>query len=162
VIIGKEDAVIDFILEKHKDDFSLELFKDEYTYYTRDLLDEMEDGFRDYLFTFFHDEGMPWFAEALRVGSKYISPYNLVYDMKIGLNKTLYEKIVANSFYYSPPYFPLYAFVVKTKQSRPVTLTLYEWTQVGVQEKFLDFMNNTFPSADVIEILKIVKSIVKK
>lgn len=156
-IIAKEDAVIDFIVERHINDFSLDLFKGEYAHYTRDLLDEMDEAFRDYLNTFFHDEGMPWLAIVLREGSKYISPYNLVYDMKIGLNRGLYDKLIANSFHYSPPYFPLYEFVVKSKQSKPITLTLYEWAQPGVKERFLDFMNNNYPNEDVIGILKALK-----
>ena len=52
-IITKEDELIDFIVDKNLNDFSLELFKKEYDYYGRDLLDEMEDGFRDYLYTVF-------------------------------------------------------------------------------------------------------------
>lgn len=156
-VIKKEDELIDFIVDKNLNDFSLERFKNEYAHYTRDLLDEMEDGFRDYLNTFLHDEGMPWLAVALREGSKYISPYNLLYDMKIGLNRGLYDKLIANSFHYSPPYFPLYEFVVKSKQSKPITLTLYEWAQSGAKERFLDFMNNNYPNEDVISTLKAIK-----
>lgn len=161
-IILKEDAVIDYIVEKHKNDFSLDIFKDEYAHYTRDLLDEMEDGFRDYINTFFHDEGMPWLAVALREGSRYISPYNLVYDMKIGFSRGLYDKLVANSFHYAPPYFALYEFAMKLRQSKPVTLTLYEWAQSGVKERFLDFMNNNYAEENAIEILSVIKRRINK
>jgi hypothetical protein len=41
-IIKKEEALIEFIIDKNQNDFSC-----------RDLLDMMEEGFQDYLYTFF-------------------------------------------------------------------------------------------------------------
>jgi hypothetical protein len=55
------------VINKHPDDFSLELFKREYDHYSRDLLDEREPGFLFYLHTFFQDEGMPHLADSLNV-----------------------------------------------------------------------------------------------
>lgn len=156
-VIKKEDELIDFIVEKHLNDFSLEIFKKEYDYYSRDLLNEMEDGFRDYLYTFFQDEGMPWLAIVLREGSKHISTYNVVYDMKIGLNKDLYGKLVANSFYYSPPYFALYEFAKKINNSPTITLTFYDWMQPSIRERFVDFMNSHYEKEDVIGLLRKIR-----
>jgi hypothetical protein len=156
-VIAKEDALIDFVVEKNLKDFSLDAFKREYNYYCRDLLDEMENGFRDYLYTFFQDEGMPWLAITLREGSKFINPFKVVYDMKLGLNRALYDKLAVNAFHYSPPYLPLYGFAEKLKKSLHVTLTIQEWEQPGIKERFLDFMNITFPNQDAVGILNAIK-----
>ncbi|MDZ7646002.1 MAG: hypothetical protein U5K54_01830 [Cytophagales bacterium] len=69
-IISKENELLDFISDKIIDDFSLDRFKEMYKYYSRDLCDLAEDGFRQYLFTFFHDKGMPAFAKIILDGSK--------------------------------------------------------------------------------------------
>ena len=51
-IIEKENELIDFVIDKTLANFSLELFKQEYNFYSKDLCDEMEEGFSDYLFIF--------------------------------------------------------------------------------------------------------------
>jgi hypothetical protein len=46
----------------------LYLFKTEYAYYGRDLLDMMESRFPEYLYTFLHDERLPYLAETVNLG----------------------------------------------------------------------------------------------
>ena len=101
---------------------------------------------------------MSWLAISLREGSKYISPFNIVYDMKIALNKKMYDKLIENSFYYAPPYYPLYGFAKKLHTNSPVTLTIYEWFQAGMKERFLDYLNNNYPDQNVIDLLKNVEN----
>ncbi|WP_431215169.1 hypothetical protein ACQ86N_10850 [Puia sp. P3] len=61
-IVKKEEELIDYIVDKNQSDFSLDLFKQEYAFYSKDLCDVMEEGFIEYLFVFFQDEGMPALA----------------------------------------------------------------------------------------------------
>src|SRR6266542_5116983 len=75
---------------------SLELFKSEYSYYGRDLLDMLEEGFLDYLHTFFYDEGLPYFAETIKTGTSGCKLYDLVRDMKSSLNPKLYKNLWDN------------------------------------------------------------------
>ena len=157
-IIGKENELIDFVVEKNLKSFSLDLFKQEYDFYGRDLLDEMENEFRDYLYIFFQDEGMPWLAVSLREGSKFTSAFNIVDDIKIGFKRPLFEKLVANSFTYSSPYFPLYELVKKVNGSTPVTLSIRDWAKAEVKEKFVDFMNSNYANEDVISIMKAIQT----
>jgi hypothetical protein len=159
-VIKKEDELIDFIVDKNLSDFSLELFKKEYEYYSRDLLDEMEDGFRDYLYTFFQDEGMPWLAITFREGSKYISPFNIVYDMQIAINPKMYSKLIENSFYYAPPYYPLFSFAKTLSKSNSIMFTVGDWTIGNIKEKFVDFMNKNFEKHDLFAVLKAIKGLV--
>jgi len=153
-VIAKEEALIEFVVDKNLKNFSLEVFRKEYEFYSRDLLDEMEDGFRNYLYTFFHDEGMPWLAESLKVGSKLITPYDVVYDMKIALKPSMHEKMIENSFHYGPPYYVLYEFSKKFYKSPPFMLPLYEWAKLDIKEQFVDFMNKFYPDVNVFDITK--------
>lgn len=160
-IIEKENLLIDFVVDKNLRDFTLDVFKKDYVQFSRDLLDQMEDGFRDYLCTFFQDEGMPWLAISIREGSKYIRPFNIIYDMKIALNKRTYDKLIENSFYYAPPYYPLYDFVQKLHKKIPVTLTVYEWIQPNVKERLLDFMNNNYSRFNVGNVLEQIQRFIQ-
>lgn len=59
---------------------------------------------------------MPAFAVTVQQGSKFRIVYDVVRDMKGAFNKPLYDELIENSFYYAPPYLPLYRFMQQTKK----------------------------------------------
>ncbi|MFC0519016.1 hypothetical protein ACFFGT_32685 [Mucilaginibacter angelicae] len=153
-VIAKENEVIDFIIEKHKDDFSLEIFKKDYTYFSQDLCDITESGFLDYMYTFFWDEGMPFMGDLVKWGGKNVVAYDLAGDLKRSFNNVLYEKLVENSFYYSPPYLPLYGFMKETKRWPLLCLTAMEWDNMETVRAFKEYVELHYPklkSAILIE-----------
>ena len=156
-IIQKEKILIEFIIDKNKDDFSLELFKKQYAFYSRDLLDIMEEDFLDYLFTFLHDEGLPYLADTIRKGSKDSQLYDLVRDIKIAFNSTIYKKLIENSFYYAPPYLPLYAFAEELKLTPLTSLTVMEWKEPETKDKFISFYKERYPGHSVEDAIKKIK-----
>jgi len=154
VVIEKENDLIDFIIDKHKDDFSLDLFKQKYNYYSQDLLDLMEPGFQDYLYTFFHDEGMPALADALKGGAPERPLYDVVEDMRMALKPDLYKRLVENSFYYAPPYLVFYGFAKRWRSKTPVSLTVKDWQDKDFQEDFVTYTNRSYPGMDLSRILE--------
>lgn len=144
-VIRKEETLIDFIIEKNRADFSLEQFKKEYAFYCRDLLDLMEDGFQDYLFTFLHDEGLPSLADTIKKGATDCKSYDILQDMKRVFADKVYNKLIEHSFYYAPPYLPLYAFAEKPKRTPLTCFTVMEWEQLGTKEEFTAFFKIHFP-----------------
>lgn len=154
VVIDKENDLIDFIIDKHQDNFSLDLFKQEYNFYSNDLLNLMEPAFQSYLNTFFHDEGMPSLADALKNGARERTMYDVVQDMRIALKSDLYTRLIESSFSYAPPYLPLYGFAVKWRPKPPVSLTFKDWEHKEVKGAFVEFMNKTYSEKDVTGILK--------
>jgi hypothetical protein len=144
-IIKKGEALIEFIIDKNHRNFSLDLFKSEYAYYGRDLLDMMEEGFLDYLYTFFYDEGLPYLAETTKAGASGCKLYDLVRDMKSSLNPKLYQKLWDNSFYYSPSYLPLCAFNEKPQQTLLKAFTVMDWEQPGIKDNFVEFVKKSIP-----------------
>jgi len=62
-IIKREEKLIEWIIDKHPENFSLDLFKKEYDHYSIDLLNEFEPVFRGFMRTFFQGEGLPSFAD---------------------------------------------------------------------------------------------------
>lgn len=148
-IIKKEETLIEFIVDKNLQNFSLDLFKKEYAFYCRDLLDIMEESFLDYLFNFLHDEGLPYLADTINKGAQDCKMYDLLRDFKKALNPTLYKKLIENSYHYAPPYLPLYAFAQKP-QSTPFTmLSMMEWEQPETKENFVAFFKNHSPEYDL-------------
>jgi hypothetical protein len=153
-VITLETEVIKFILEKHPDDFTLELFKKEYDYYSKDLCDELESGFVAYLYTFFYDEGMPSLAETINVGSKSTIAYDLVRDLKNVLDKTIYDKLIANSFYYAPPYLPVYGFMKEVKKWPMLCLTRREWELAETKKAFKAYVKSHYPEVDADKVIE--------
>lgn len=152
-IIKKETTLIDFIIETNRQSFSLDILKKKYTFYSRDLMDIMEDSFLDYLFVFLHDEGLPSLANTIQKGVTGFIPYDLVHDMKRAFNSILFEKLIENSFYYAPPYLSLCAFADEIKKANPLCITVMEWEQ-QMKEDFNDFFKKQYPDKNIEETLK--------
>lgn len=153
-IIKKENSLIDFIIDKNLSDFSLDLFKKEYAYYSKDLCDVTEDGFIDYMYVFFQDKGMPAFAVMVQQGSRFRIVYDVVRDMKRAFNKPLYDELVENSFYYAPPYLPLYGFMQQTKKWPMLSLTVLEWEDEKTKVQFADYVQKYYPNIDLKEVME--------
>ncbi|MEO7046861.1 MAG: hypothetical protein ABI091_16280 [Ferruginibacter sp.] len=143
-IIEIENELIKFIIDKHPDDFSLDFFKKEYAFYSRDLCDLTEEGFKDYLFTYFNDAGLYSFADIIKNGSKDKNLYELLEDMRTLFKINIYEDLIENSFYYAPPYYPLMKFVNQTKKWPLRYFSFREWEDKKLQNDFNYFIANDF------------------
>lgn len=148
-IIRKEEELIAYIIEKNREEFSLELFKKEYAFYCRDLLDLMEEGFQDYLHTFLQDEGLPSLAATIKRGAVDCKSYDIVQDLKRVFTDKAYTKLIENSFYYAPPYLHLYAFATKPRQSLLTCFTVNDWENPGTKEEFGNFLKAQYPGQQV-------------
>ena len=117
-------------------------------------MDIMEESFLDYLSTFLQDEGLPSLANTIKKGAPFNKLYDLIQDLKKALHFTLYKKFIENSFYYAPPYLPLYEFTEKPKQTPLLCISVMEWEQPQTKEKFTSFCKKHYPSHDAGEILR--------
>jgi hypothetical protein len=151
-IIEKENELIDFVIDKTLPNFSLEFFKQQYNFYSKDLCDEMEEGFIDYLFTFFYDKGMPALATTIKEGSKFRIADDIVASMEIALKPAFYNELVENSFYYAPPYLPVYGFMKAIKKWPMSCLTVMEWEDKKIKNKFFEYLQMNFKTQDAAKI----------
>ena len=159
-IIEKENELIDFVIDKTLANFSLELFKQEYNFYSKDLCDEMEEGFSDFLFIFFQDKGMPAFATTIKEGSKFRIVYDVVNNLRMALKPTLYNELIENSFYYVSPYLPMYEFMEQKKKWPMLCLTVMEWENEKIKEGFISYSSNYFKKQDAAEVLKQIEKFI--
>ena len=153
-VIGMETKVIKYIAEKHPDDFSLDLFKKEYEFYSKDLCDELEGGFIDYLYTFFYDEGLPALAETIMAGSKTNIAFEIVRDLKSVLNKSIYDKLIERSFRYAPPYLPVYGFMKEVKKWPMLCLTRREWELAETKQAFKAYITTHYAKIDAKKVIE--------
>lgn len=147
-IIAKETEVISFIIDKLKEEFSLEAFKKLYNYFSKDLCDVTENGFITYLYTFFWDKGLPHVADMIKWGSNNVVTFDLVSDFGKTFNKALYAELVENSFYYAPPYLPLYSFMRQTKRWPILCLTAMEWDNLETVKVFKEYVERHYPNIE--------------
>ena len=157
-IIQKETELIEFIIDKHVSEFSLDLFKKEYAYYSKDLCDMMEEKFVEYLFLFFQDEGMADLATTVQQGAKLRIVYNVIRDMKKALNPPLYKKLIENSFYHAPPYLPLFGFMQQTKKWPMLSLSVMEWEKPGTKDAFQTYVQQQYREQDLAEVVRDVEN----
>ncbi len=134
--------------------FSLDRFKKAYEYYGRDLCDLTEPGVSDYLFTFFQDKGMPALATTIKEGGKFRILSDVVRDLKRALNQPLYDELIENSFYYAPPYLPLFGFMMQSRKWPILSFSVMEWTHDQTKEKFVDYVRKNYTDYDSGEAVK--------
>jgi hypothetical protein len=160
-VIRREEKLIEFIIDKHPDDFSFDVFKQEYDYYSRDLLDEMEPGFMKYLHTFLQDEGIPYLADSLNVGEPLCHLGDVVSDMQRALKSELFARLVEHSFAYAPPYLPLFRFCDSAPQRSLISLTVKDWEDQMVKDKFADYVTKVYEEQDASKILNEINDLIK-
>jgi hypothetical protein len=145
-IIALENELIDFTIDNTIDEFSLDRFRKSYLYYCRDLCDVTEDGFRDYLFTFFSDKGLPGLGTAIMEGSRDKILFDVVQDLRLALKPDLYSELIENSFYYAPPYLPLYGFMIQQKRWPMIFLSAMEWSDSKTKMAFKKHIEGKYPN----------------
>jgi hypothetical protein len=160
-VIKREEKLIEFIIDKHPDDFSFELFKREYDYYSRDLLDEMEPGLMRYLHTFLQDEGLPHLADSLNSGEPLCHMGDVVSDMKRALRPELYARLVEHSFYHAPPYLPLFQYCDSNPQRSLISLIMKDWEDEDVKAQFVEYVTKFYKGQDATKVSKEINEFVK-
>ena len=151
-IITLEMEVIEFIENKHSDNFSLELFKQEYAFYSQDLCSIMEEQFSNYLYTFFQSKSMSALAVAIREGSRNRIAYDIIRDMEKVFTKSFYDELIENSLYHGPPYFALYDFMQQNKKCPMLYLSIMEWETGNTKTEFVEYLKKHYPKNDEGEI----------
>src|SRR5690606_20817943 len=132
------------------DSFSLDKFSEDYKYYCTDLLDLMDEPFKDYLVTFFMDEGLPRYAGIVRAISDSLAAIQIVETFKDGMKPALYAKMIEHAAYYAPPYIPLVALIRKRRKGL-LSFPVFEWKQSKTWTLFSILLKMSFPEYDRME-----------
>jgi hypothetical protein len=79
-------------------------------------------------------------------------------DLKKSLNTAIYEKLVENSYHYSPPYLPLYSFMEQTKKWPTLCLTVMEWDNIETVKAFKEYVELHYPDIKPTELIHQINS----
>jgi len=141
----REEALLNFLVLKHKDSFDFDLFKKEYLFYAEDLLYRMEGFFLEYMATFFADEGLPSISRTLYEGGKVDTCYSILNQLRLSLKDSAYNKLIENAVWYGPPYIPMYEFA-KQKNSNLVPLfSVQDWKNDEKRGELGEFIRSFYP-----------------
>lgn len=162
-IIAKEEKLVEFIIDKHADDFSLALFKKEYDFYSKEILNLIEPDFLSYVYTFLQDEGLPYLAGAIgtAVNENIVRLFEIILDFKLCWNEKLYKRLTENAIYYAPPYLPITQFLQKPSSEPLKCLTVMDWNTQAVKSAFTEFLES-YPGADPGKILETIDLYVER
>lgn len=145
LVVRKEEEVIQFVIGKLGDGFSLEAFRKLYAHFSKDLCEAMELDFVTYLYGFFHEMNMPNIAEIIKCGTKHVVTYDLMKELEVTLEKALYRKLVAGALKAGPPYVQLYSFMLHNKAWPELLFTAMEWYDTETVKAFKSYVEEHFP-----------------
>ena len=109
---------------------------------------------------FFNDKGMPALATTIKEGSKFRLVYDFVADLKVALIPALYNELIENSFYYTPPYLFIYGFMKQLKKWPMLCLTIMEWQDERIKEQFIKYVNSSFKNIGITEVNQQIKKFI--
>lgn len=142
----QEKILLDHLVQRFANDFSIEEFKGEYLRLGKDLVFEQEKVFEQYLTTFFYDQGLPVLASLINEGSKNATAEHLLMDLRTSLKPDIFKKLIDNAVFYAPPYIPLCTFLRRREPKRIPMLSLLEWSSDVFRKDFKAFIQSEFPA----------------
>jgi hypothetical protein len=159
-IKAKEEQLIEFIISKNEEGFTLDQFSEDYKFYSKDILGMMEAPFKDYLFHFFSDEGIPSLAGWILDSSSSSQVKSLLREFKRFLKPALYDKLLENAVYYAPPLQPLEAFTRHLYPEGLFCLPVFEWQQSEVQTALGEFLDKHYPLYEATTLKKDIEKLI--
>ncbi|SEW27263.1 hypothetical protein [Chitinophaga arvensicola] len=158
----QESRLIEYIVDKNTDAFSLEEFAKEYKYLATDLLEPMDERFKDYLVDFFMDEGIPRYAGIVRAIYDSLTAMQIVDTFKTSFKPELYDKMIEHAIYYAPPYIPLVDFIRQQRPNGLISFPVFEWKQPGTAATLEKFLATSFPEYKISEVKKSIERYIER
>ncbi|MET3875982.1 hypothetical protein [Chitinophaga sp. OAE865] len=158
----QESRLIEYIVDKHTDTFSLDQFAQEYKYLATDLLDPMDERFKDYLVDFFMDEGISSYAGMVRAIYESLTAMQIIGTFKKSFKPELYDKMIENAIYLAPPYIPLVAFIQQQHPTGLISFPVFEWRQPGTAAALEKFLSTSFPEYKITEVKKSIERYIER
>ena len=91
-VIKKENDLISYLVDKYSDEFSLNLIRKAYKYYSLDLLTEFEDEFKMSLFLYHMQKGLPHVGKIIANCDPGIGIYNVIQELSIKFLPGYYDE----------------------------------------------------------------------
>lgn len=156
-----ESRVISYVTNRYSAEFSLHSFSSWYQLFNKDILDSLENPFKEWLIAYFEKGKLPGHAALLRHGMREVSACKLLDEFKIYLAPGLNERLIAAAVTDAPPYIPIAAYILHRQPSGPFCLPLYEWLQPETQTDVKGYIDKEFSLYDMGRIIKAIKDLLR-
>jgi hypothetical protein len=159
-VIRLEEELIGFIIDRNRESFSLELFKEQYNYYCVDLCTVTNPDFCVYLDWFFKSRKQPALGAVLARYNEQYPLYEILDDMKQSLLPELYIQLIEQSFSYGhfgAPYILLSGFMLESKNPPLLIFTAKDWEDENTQAKFTIYLKRVYSDKDTETLKELVK-----
>jgi len=152
-----ESRVIDYVTNRYSAEFSLHSFPSRYQMFSKDVLDSLENPFKEWLIAYFEKENVLGYAALLRHGMQEVCALELLDEFKISLAPDLYERLMAAAAKDAPPYIPMAGFVRHRQPKGPFCLPLHEWIEEERRVEAEHYIYKEFYPYDMAKILKTIR-----
>ena len=157
-IMQQESMVTGFIVESLGDHFTAEEFKQQYAFYTTDLLQQLEHQVKQFLISFFNQEGIPSIAHLISHTSEHLAADIIMKDLEKSLSPLLLRKIRSDPFFKETPYLPLKRFYESVTIDMPV-LMAFNFCQQSFCTALLFFLQKELPEFASYNFMQWIHSI---
>ena len=158
-VIAKEENVLRFLIAQNNKRLSLDTLQKDYYYYGKDLLNLVDNEFKNYLVTYFEDQGQPQIATMIDSARETIMSADLVRGFQSALKPPIFKLLLENAPYYGPAYIPLQDFIEKKEKASFYTFSVYEWEQYRTQ--FESFLKKEYPDYSFADVEAFMEKLIR-
>lgn len=160
-VLEAETQLLHWLLNRAEPGTSVEQLKEQYLFYSADLLSIADEKFWQFMVAFFTTEGLPAYVDFLngQEGMHHSSFIlaNLERSLHPEVFKRLQEKAVSNA----PPYIPLADFSRRYGNHRLPVLPLWHWQDPPLQEAFQQLVANSYPRYLLSKPVQLINTLVQ-
>lgn len=159
-VINLEEKLVAFIVDKNRESFSLESFREQYSYYCVDICTVANVDFSLYLDWFFKARKQPALGAVLARYHEQYPLYEVLTDIRQSLMPELYLQLIEESFsrgHLAASYLLLTGFMQRIKKSPLLLFTVKDWEDEDIQAKFTAYLEEVYPDKNSEALKGLVK-----
>jgi hypothetical protein len=144
-IIVWEENLMKYLLAKERDYVSLDTIRQEYSFFSRDILHELDERFKKFMVDFFYAENLPAYSLFIKNdGSNYTSEF-ILRNLERSLQAAVFDKLLKTAVQKAPPYIPFITFFRQTINNPLPLFPVYQWQEQPLKNDFTLFIETHFP-----------------
>ena len=156
-----EGRVIDSIVKRNANDFSLDLLLRRYRLYCLDILDNFDGPFKIWLGAYLKKEGLPALAVLFEHAPEEICAIRIWDDLRKIVDPGFFEKMEEKAAQ-AGPYLPLAEYVRHSSPEGPFCLPFYEWIIFEKSIEIEEFIDEKFWQVDFGLMIRTVSRLLSK
>ena len=128
-IIFTEEALLKYLLDKERDSVSLDIIRQEYSFFSRDILNELDERFKQFLVDFFHDEDLLAYSLFIKnAGDNHTCEF-ILENLQKSLQRAVFDRLLKTAVEKAPPYIPFIKFFRNCFNNPLPIFPVYQWLQ---------------------------------